>query len=126
VVIRDNPICAASSNLVRSYLIASMPLLRFFNDEAVSPAERFAAERQFRPLLDTMASTRIQVTNEVNIQLQSSSLHATTTGAIALGDAAAVQDISSAEGEQQLATAAAAATSSTAATPRTAAASAQR
>lgn len=61
VVVRDNPICAASSNLLRSYLIANMPLLRFFNDEPVSPAERFAAERQFRPLLDTLSSTRTQV-----------------------------------------------------------------
>ena len=98
VVIRDNPICVASSSLVRNYLIASMPLLRFYNDEAVSPAERFAAERQFRPLLDSLAATRAQVSNERTFNSSTTSLLIIV--AIATGDADAFQGIFSAEDEQ--------------------------
>lgn len=59
-MVKDSPICASSSQLLRSYMIATMPLLRTFNDEAVSPSERFSAERQFKPLLDTLNSSKVQ------------------------------------------------------------------
>jgi len=55
LIIRGNPISAASSALLRNYMITTMPLLSSFNEEPVTPAERFAAERQCKPLLSTLS-----------------------------------------------------------------------
>lgn len=49
LVLADCPLSASAPALLRGHLVAAMPLLRTFNDAAVSADERRAAELLYRP-----------------------------------------------------------------------------
>lgn len=83
LVIKENPICSSTSiNMLRAYLIASMPSLLSFNGSVIDSSERESAELKFSHLLNV----RSLVTDNPFVHA-----HSSTGRSLVRGDTAAAK-----------------------------------